>query len=181
MAFPPRIIETERLLLRVPTAADADTIHDCYVADPIACKYLQIPVDQTRESTLTFTNDAIATWEEDAPGLHVWVVLRRTDETVIGTLGARTSPHMLDIGYSFGRQFWNMGLCTEAVRALIATAFQNPHVYRVQAVADADNHASTRVMQKAGMVHEGTLQRYSVHPHMGEAPRDCEMYAIVRV
>jgi RimJ/RimL family protein N-acetyltransferase len=69
---------------------------------------------------------------------------------------------------------------TEAVKRLIATAFEDAAVYRVWAVCDVDNLASARVMEKSGMQREGLLRRWSIHPTIGAEPRDSFCYSIVR-
>ena len=69
---------------------------------------------------------------------------------------------------------------TEAVRGVIAWALAQPEIYRVAAVCDVENIASARVMEKAGMVREGLLQKYMIHPNISDVPRDCYMYAVVK-
>jgi RimJ/RimL family protein N-acetyltransferase len=59
-------------------------------------------------------------------------------------------------------------------------AFENPAMYRVWAVCDAENIASARVMEKAGMSFEGVFRRYQVHPNLSQEPRDARCYALVR-
>ena len=72
------------------------------------------------------------------------------------------------------------GYMTEAARAIIHWAFQQPTIYRVYATTGVDNIASQRVMEKAGMQREGLLRKYIVHPNISDEPRDSYMYAIVR-
>jgi ribosomal-protein-alanine N-acetyltransferase len=69
---------------------------------------------------------------------------------------------------------------TEVLRAVIEWIFSQPGIYRVQAICDMENIASARVMEKTGMVREGLLRRYVLHPNLSAKPRDCFMYAIVR-
>jgi RimJ/RimL family protein N-acetyltransferase len=69
---------------------------------------------------------------------------------------------------------------TEAVTALIGWALKQDAIYRVWAVCDVENGASARVMEKAGMKREGTLRRWSVHPNIGDQPRDSYCYAITK-
>ncbi len=69
---------------------------------------------------------------------------------------------------------------TEALRAVIDYAFRDPRVYRVWAVCDAENVASARVLEKAGMSFEGVLRRYGIHPNISPEPRDARCYARVR-
>ena len=72
----------------------------------------------------------------------------------------------------------------EAVRAVTQWALAQPGIFRVWAVCDIDNHASARVLEKAGMQLEGILRRWSGHPAADqsapEVPRDCVCYAIVK-
>jgi len=57
---------------------------------------------------------------------------------------------------------------------------QQPDIYRVFATCDVENPASARVMEKVGMVREGILRRNSIHPSIGNEPRDSLIYAIVK-
>ena len=42
------------------------------------------------------------------------------------------------------------------------------------------NNASAKVMEKAGMQREGTLRRWLKISNLGEIPRDCYSYSIVK-
>lgn len=39
---------------------------------------------------------------------------------------------------------------------------------------------SARVMEKAGLVREGILRRWLIHPNISGYPRDCYSYAVAR-
>jgi RimJ/RimL family protein N-acetyltransferase len=43
-----------------------------------------------------------------------------------------------------------------------------------------DNVGSARVMENAGMKREGVLRRWSIHPNVGDAPRDSYCYSIIK-
>jgi RimJ/RimL family protein N-acetyltransferase len=66
---------------------------------------------------------------------------------------------------------------TGAVSAAVAWARTTSRIRRVWAVRDVENHASGRVMQKAGLEFEGILRRWLVHPNIEDAPRDCACHA----
>jgi [ribosomal protein S5]-alanine N-acetyltransferase len=95
-------------------------------------------------------------------------------------INARVDGHKWELGYVLARKYWGRGYMTEAVKRLIATAFEDAAVYRVWAVCDVDNLASARVMEKSGMQREGLLRRWSIHPTIGAEPRDSFCYSIVR-
>ena len=68
----------------------------------------------------------------------------------------------------------------EAVDSISAAALAHPDCYRVQATCDTENHASARVLEKAGFVREGRLERHTVLPNLGAEPRATLMYARCR-
>jgi ribosomal-protein-alanine N-acetyltransferase len=65
----------------------------------------------------------------------------------------------------------------EAVGAVIRHAFEHEQLQRIQARCAAENTASARVMEKAGITYEGTLRRYE---WIGGELRDTKLYAILR-
>jgi lincosamide nucleotidyltransferase A/C/D/E len=72
------------------------------------------------------------------------------------------------------------GYMTEVAQTLVQTAFHDVPVARVSAVCDVENGASARVLEKSGMVREGRLRRYIVHPNVSDEPRDANLYARTR-
>jgi [ribosomal protein S5]-alanine N-acetyltransferase len=90
----------------------------------------------------------------------------------------RDEPHRF--GYVLARRCWGQGLMPEALAAVAEWALAQPGVFRFNALCDAENLASARAMEKAGLVREGLLRRRSVHPNIGDEPRDCFLYARVR-
>jgi len=66
-------------------------------------------------------------------------------------------------GYRVARAHWGRGVATRAVRAAAAAVFAAwPRLVRLEAVADEENPASQRVLEKAGFVREGTLRKHIV-------------------
>ncbi len=69
---------------------------------------------------------------------------------------------------------------TEAAKAIVDWASSIESLYRVWAVCDIENKASSRALEKVGMHREGILSRYIVHPNISPESRDCYVYARVR-
>ena len=63
------------------------------------------------------------------------------------------------MGYCMGRTHWGKGIMTEALTALIDFFFTEVGVNRIEADHDPNNPASGRVMEKSGMIYEGTLRQ----------------------
>jgi ribosomal-protein-alanine N-acetyltransferase len=108
------------------------------------------------------------------------VITARDDDRPFGMVELRPGGHRAEIGYVLARPWWGRGLMTEAARAVVEWALDQPAIYRVWAVTDVDNVGSARVLEKVGMDREGLLRSWLIHPSLSAEPRDCWCYARVR-
>lgn len=178
---PPEVIETPRLLLRKPIAPDdAPRIFSAYAHDPEVTRYLTWRPHQSAAEGLPILDARVACWEDARE--FSWVITTRAKSVLIGMITAAPdrAPWRFTLGYVLGRTFWNRGYMTEAVLGVTETLLALPGVSRVSAVADEENFASMRVLEKAGMRREGLLQRWSLHPAISDEPRACWLFAKVR-
>jgi len=76
------------------------------------------------------------------------------NEKVIGGIGVTLQKDIYqmnaEIGYWLGQPFWNKGIMTEAVLAMVKYAFANFRIIRIYAGVFEYNIASMRVLEKAG-------------------------------
>ena len=82
---------------------------------------------------------------------------------VIGSIGLRLQEDVYrrsaEIGYWLGEPFWNRGIATKAVRAVIEYGFATLGLERIYADVFQWNDASARVLEKAGFMLEGRLRK----------------------
>lgn len=102
---------------------------------------------------------------------------------VVGSISVKPGPtedgrpFRASVGYRLARAHWGRGIATRAVRAAAAAVFAAwPWLLRLEAVADVDNPASQRVLEKAGFAREGVLRKYVL---LKGRPRDMVMFSIV--
>jgi RimJ/RimL family protein N-acetyltransferase len=170
--------ETARLILRPIAPEDSGPIFDGYAQDEEVTRYLTWKPHATREVTVTYISHCIATPPTVA---RTYVLTGREDATVRGSFDLRRpAPHRLEFGYVLARRSWGQGLMTEALSAVVGWALREAGVFRVSAICDVENIGSARVMEKAGLSREALMRRLMVHPNIGDEPRDCFCYAIVR-
>ena len=84
------------------------------------------------------------------------------------------------IAFHLSRSEWGRGYVTEATLTLIDWAIGQPQVVRIWTVVDVDNVASIRVLEKVGMIREGLLKRWSIHPNVSPEPRDFYVCSFVK-
>ncbi len=171
------ILESERLILRPFTPADAPDVRRLAGAPEVASTTLNIPhpyPEGAAEEWIGGQHDAFARGE----ALDLAIV-RRSDGALVGAIGLMIEPRhaRAELGYWIGVPYWGQGYCTEAARALVGYGFRALGLNRIFAVHFSRNPASGRVMQKIGMTYEG---RQRGHIRKDDAFEDAELYGILR-
>ncbi|HUJ43586.1 MAG TPA: GNAT family N-acetyltransferase [Opitutaceae bacterium] len=180
MPRPPEVFTTERLVARLPRVEDAEAAFAAYASDPEVTRYLSWRYYTEVEALRKFLRGIVRTWKSGEGHHYAWLLCLRGSDLPLGSIGVSFDVHGAMLGYVLGRSHWGRGLMTEAVRYVAAWALAQPPLFRVWAFCDAENIASARVLEKAGLRREGLLRRWHVCPTIGAEPRDCLIYARVR-
>jgi ribosomal-protein-alanine N-acetyltransferase len=150
-------INTERLQLREITQEDFQAVHE-YASDPETVKYMPFGPN-TEEETREFINRNLKRQQERPRTEYGLGIILKHEDRLIGACGIHgVTEIQASIGYILIRRYWGHGYATEAARALVDHAFSELGVHRVYASCDPRNHASIRVLEKAGMSLEGRLR-----------------------
>ena len=155
-----RTIETPRLTLRRFVPEDAEDMYANWASDPEVRRFLTGPTHESVENS----RRVIARWLPlyEGGAYFNWAIEDKETGGVIGAIsvsGLNEDTRAADVGYCLGRAFWNRGIMTEALRAVMDYLFHEVGVNRVEARHDARNPASGRVMEKAGMRLEGVSRQ----------------------
>ncbi|MGC9359020.1 MAG: GNAT family N-acetyltransferase [Anaerolineae bacterium] len=155
-------LTTSRLLLRPFRRSDADAVWRLAGAREIAQYTLHIPHPYERQMAVTWIASHA---DRFAGGEGVTLAVTLCDDaTLVGAMGLSVDAEngTGELGYWIGIPYWGRGYAPEAARALLAYGFGELDLHRIYACHLAPNVASGRVMQKLGMVCEGTLREHVV-------------------
>ena len=147
------VVETARLLLRVPVATDRPALHAMW-ADPRVMADLG-PVKDSAASDETLARHDSFRHER----LGFRVVERRDDGAVMGFCGLKRgnpgSPidGLLEVGWMLAVPYWGQGYASEAARASIDWAWTNLAEDRIVAITAKRNRKSQRLMERLGMTY----------------------------
>ena len=139
---------------------------------------LKVPYPYTAQDADSWVNLRLkAALAEPTPANFAF---RRADGFLIGGIGLvlnrDLAPHRAELGYWIAQDYRGRGLATAAVRGVVAYAFGNLGLKRIEATTFIGNFASHRVLEKAGFTREGLLQAY----HLKDGILiDAFMFAIV--
>jgi ribosomal-protein-alanine N-acetyltransferase len=162
MARPPTqpTLKTERLVLHPFMLADAPAVQALAGAREVASTTLNVPHP--------YEDGMAETWiGTHAPGYAAgeqatFAVRLKEGNALVGAIGLTVSGDhaRAELGYWIGVPHWNRGYASEAAVEMLRFGFEELGLNRIYAIHLVRNPASGRVMQKAGMRHEGTLRQH---------------------
>lgn len=153
------IIETKRLILRKYNINDADDMFNNWTSDEEVSKFLAWRPHKSVEETKSILESWISEYEN--MDKYHWGIEMRSSNQVIGDIAVfnlKEKHSSCEIGYCLSRQFWNMGIMTEAMAGVIDFLFKEVRLNRIVAMHNVDNIKSGKVMIKSNMKYEGTLR-----------------------
>lgn len=154
----PPIIKTERLILRPFTLDDAPEIQRLAGDKDVASTTSdgEIPQPNMAEQWIKVRQERVDRGESVE-----FAVIHTKRRVLIGIIHLSIQykqDESMELGYWIGKPYWNQGYCTEAARAVLKYGFEILGLHRIFARHFARNPASGRILEKIGMIHEGTLR-----------------------
>jgi RimJ/RimL family protein N-acetyltransferase len=145
--------------LRMPARSDVDAIHEA-CQDPAIIRFTRVPFPYSRLHAQAFVRNAQHELRTGS-GVHVVAADPRTD-ALLGVCGLVLDRprRSAEVGYWVAP--WTRGrhVARRSVRQLVAWAFAEFDLRRVQLMADVRNVASQRVAEVCGFHREGVLRSF---------------------
>lgn len=157
-------METDRLLLRQMTLADAPALHRLRSSKTVM-QYINRPLTQTLNEAEGWVNiimDAVARNE----GITWTICLKQVPEEHIGNIGIwriDKANHRGEIGYMLEPSLQGKGIMYEALQPVLAYGFQQLGLHSIEAQIDPRNQASAALLLKAGFVQEAYFKENCFH------------------
>lgn len=151
------LIETCRLRFRPWADSDAEALFK-YASDSDVGPRAGWPPHQSVAESLKVIRDIFSNG-------HTWALELKATGEPIGCMGyydcwesnIGIGEDDAELGYWIAKPYWNQGLCTEALRALIDWCFNKKGFQTLWADFFVDNPASGRVMEKCGFRDTGEV------------------------
>ncbi|MGN1401728.1 MAG: GNAT family N-acetyltransferase [Bacillus sp. (in: firmicutes)] len=171
------IMETDRLLLRRLRLEDKEDLYK-YASNKDVSKY----VTWDPHASITDTMGYIHFIEKqyDHHRIAPWGIEHKEKRQLIGTVDFvdwQPIHRTAEIGYVISHEYWGQGIATEAASELISFGFKKMDLIRIQARCVEENRPSRRVMEKCGMLYEGTLRKGMT---LNQVPSNICIYSILK-
>lgn len=151
-------LRTERLTLRKLTMRDAQDVY-MYSSDREVARHVLWDAHQSVSESRSYIRYMLRKYRLGEPSS--WGIELNSTGRIIGTIGYmwyQKENAAVEVGYSLSRSYWNQGIMTEALNAVLEYSFDKLGLHRVEAQFEVENPASGMVMLKSGMRFEGTLR-----------------------
>lgn len=146
------VLETERLILRMVTMADAQDMFELR-ADKVAMRYIQKPLVKSIAEV-----EALITKMTNLSERIQWAITLKDDNKIIGTIGyhyIEKENYRAEIGYMLSPAHWNTGLMSEAIEKVIEYGFNEMKLHSIEAIINPGNDVSRKTLKKFHFVKEG--------------------------
>ena len=168
-------IETERLLLRKWDINDIEDVF-CFCGDNTVVPFPHENIIETKNwlEKMIKSYDEINTYE--------WGIELKNINKIIGMIYVTENDDVnqsCNIVCTLSKNYWNNGYATEALYSVVRYLINDAGFNRVECEHFIDNHASEKVMEKAGMKYEGTLRQSSINWKTGKFT-DVKIYSTIK-
>ncbi len=154
-----KTIYTDRLILRKFTVGDAEDMYNNWANDERVCRFLSWSPHKSVDETKELLKGWVTAYESDST--YNWAI--DYNGKAIGSLSVVTineRREYADLGYCMGYDYWNKGIMTEAVKAVVDYLFSEIGVNRIGISHAVKNPGSGRVAEKCGLKYEGTMREF---------------------
>lgn len=146
-------IETQRLVLRLPTLQDAAFIKELYNT-PDFLKFVGDKKIKSEQDACEYISRNMLNMR-DEKGVCLLVVERKVDASALGVCGLikREQYDAYDIGYGFLPQSYGKGYGLESARAVVDYAKHQPDIDELIAITTSDNERSKKLLTQLGFTY----------------------------
>ena len=161
------MLETERLILRKWTDADAESLFH-YAKDPAVGPAAGWQPHQSVEESWNVIRNLLN-------GAECYAICEKGSDEAIGSIELRLNGHTdmtdrddeCELGYWLGKPFWGRGYMPEAAKEILRHGFEDLGMNVIWCGYYDGNQKSKRVQEKLGFTYHHTCQKVPV-PQMHE-------------
>jgi ribosomal-protein-alanine N-acetyltransferase len=155
------ILKTERLMLRSLAPEDQAGVFAIY-SNPEVTRFCDVATLANQQQASVLIQVFQAEVEKDG-GIR-WAITQKGSPRLIGLCGVGWYRHNASalLSYDLNQDYWNRGIMTEAVQAVVRYVFDQAGTNRITATTTVDNTASMHVLLHAGFQEEGILREWGL-------------------
>lgn len=139
-------LETERLVLRIPSTKDLNDILFLR-SDIIVNQYVKRPLTKNLQDAEDFLNRISN--DMQAGKIIYWAITEKETDQMIGSICLwqfSSDGKKGEVGYDLKPQFHRKGIMSEALKAVLSFGFEDLKLERIEAYTQHDNQGSVQLL-----------------------------------
>ena len=165
-------LSTENLILRKIRWEDAADYYRHLASSEAVTRYMLFNHHKDLSESVASVEKALQRYETGR--YYRWAITEKDEDRLIGVIDLlrfNQEENSCSFAYMIGEDFWGKGYGTESLKAVFGFAFDEMKLDAVEADHMAENVASGRVMEKAGMTYIRTEKgKYEKNGRIYDAP-----------
>ena len=151
-------LETKRLLLRQTTLGDIEAVFAVF-CDPKVTQFHNLDTFTHLEQATKVVERRIESFR-NRRGIR-WEIVQKQNNYLIGSCGFTWHPEInaAEVGYELNSRFWQQGIMTEALTAILQYGFKVTKIELAIAEVMLSNVASQKLLKKLGFRSQGILEK----------------------
>lgn len=176
----PQWIESDALIVRPFTPADADQAYYALFSDPAIMEFLPMRTHQSVAETHVYLNASIANWESKGP-VRTLGMFSKVDGRLCGSIELHINLPRVELGFAVSRRpgYQRRRASLAILRKLIDWLMAQPQIYRVYACCDPQGQAAV-TMERLGFTLEARLTNWEPRPNRNASVADALMFAMTK-
>ena len=175
-----KYLETKRLVLRRVSLNDVNNVYAEILGKEDRLYFLDWNYVSDINKAKVFIEDIIKSYSKEY--YFFWVIEEKVTQKFVGCIFVCNSDirkRLAEIEYVASEEIQGKGYMTETLHKVIDFLIEEVGYYRIEGVCNVENKASSRVMEKAGMILEGILRGRALNLNENRNPGDLKIYSFI--
>lgn len=155
------MLSTPRLHLRELETKDIEPVHEL-LSLPETDEYNTLGIPQNIAQTEGWFNEWSSGQHQQPRSSYVFTIDLKEEDKLIGLIAITLGKEKFkaaEVWFKLHKDYWGRGYTSEAFMQVLHFGFNHLQLHRIEAGCAVGNKASARVLEKAGMLREGTKRK----------------------
>jgi len=163
-----KTLDTNRLVLRKINTEDACQAYENFYSEPEVNRFISWNSHKNVDETKELFNNWIQEYNKE--DIYRWIIEVKDTQEVIGTIevvNILNKHEICEIGINIGKPWWGKGYASESIKRVCEYLLNEVKIRLIEGKCREENIGSSKAMQKAGFIYEGTLRKRRIDKNDG--------------
>ncbi len=154
-------LQTNRLHIKELSLAELEKVHQLHSFTQTD-EFNTLGIPENIQTTKSLLNEWIQQQNNVPRTFYTFYIQHAQSNEFIGLIAlnlGRLNFKIAEVWYKIHPDHWKQGYATEALKSILQFGFDNLKLHRIEAGCAVENIASINVLEKAGMIKEGSKRK----------------------